>query len=263
MIMTPSLHTQLPSTVSALPTSLQTLIASIRRYANITPDLAQQLLGDANISERDVAAWANFNHPASHSYGRKLVYAEPHFEILVMSWAEGDYSAIHDHGVAQWGAVQCFGLAEHNVYRLADRQLWLVEQGLSYPNSVTAVDRDLIHQMGNPSKLEFLSLHVYGSVAGHGSVTGDARVFDLFESSIQHTNGGVFFCLPDADISYRIPGLTGDRDTTLLHHQWMISRVHRLLESGEECDRRLLRERERQLRERIGRLRLVNSGTTV
>ncbi|MEL7085973.1 MAG: cysteine dioxygenase family protein [Cyanobacteria bacterium P01_A01_bin.3] len=260
--MTPSLHSKLAATSLDLPPSIQTLIASIRSQSNITPDLARQLIVDANITEHELAPWANFQHPVAHSYGRKLIYAEPHFEILVMSWAEGDYSAIHDHGVAQWGAVQCFGLAEHNVYQLNNRTLRLVEQGLSYPNSVNAVDSDLIHQMGNPSRVEFLSLHVYGCAAGHPSVTSDAGVFDLFEGCIHHTDGGVFFCLPESDISYRIEGLRGDRDTTLMHHQWMLARVQRMLGSDEECDRRWLREREVQLLDRIERLRSTSPAAT-
>ena len=262
MLMTPSLHAQLPATALHLPSSLQTLIASIRSRSNITPDVARQLVLDAKITAKDVAPWANFRHPASHSYGRKLVYAEPQFEILVMSWAEGDYSAIHDHGVAQWGAVQCFGLAEHNVYRLTGRTLQLVEQGLSYPNSVNAVNNSLIHQMGNPSRMEFMSLHVYGSEALYSSVTSDARVFDLFEGSIQHTDGGVFFCLPDSDISHRLDGLQGNRDTTLMHHQWMLARVQTILRSDEHCDRRWLIEREHELLEHIERLRLPKPAAT-
>ena len=64
----------------------------------MTPAIARQCVLDANLRAEDLTAWADFDHPVEDSYGRRLVYDGGDFEIMVMSWAPGDFSAIHDHG---------------------------------------------------------------------------------------------------------------------------------------------------------------------
>lgn len=74
-----------------------------------------------------------------------------------MSWVPGDFSAIHDHGAAQWGAVKSFGEAEHAVFiqqngtlRTCSRQSCSRQ---SFPEgSVFPVSHDFIHQMWMPQR---------------------------------------------------------------------------------------------------------------
>ncbi|WP_299488123.1 cysteine dioxygenase family protein [Acaryochloris sp. IP29b_bin.137] len=211
-----------------LPKSLESLIQLIRQQSYMTPKIACQCVQDANIKAEDLMFWADFEHPLADSYGRHLVYEDKNFEIMVMSWAPGDFSAFHDHGAAQWGAVQSFGQAEHSIYQLQDTILTTQAILPFNAGSVIAVDHDLIHQMGNPGQESFLSLHVYGSEDHQGAVTGDARIFDLFSGKIQFTNGGVFFCLPEDLVTHEIEGLWGDRPTLLRHHQQMLDRIERM-----------------------------------
>ena len=175
--------------------------------------------------------WASFDHPVSDSYGRKLVFNGGHFEVMVMSWLPGDFSAIHDHGATEWGAVQCFGSAEHFIYQLSGSRLSSPESAPYTPGLVRAVDHSLIHQMGNKSSQPFLSLHVYGCAGASDSITGDARVFDLFENSIQHTDSGVFFNLSEDLINSRRYGLSAATDTLFIHHCLMRDRLQRILDS--------------------------------
>ena len=222
---------QLLSSASTLtlPLSLQSLIQTLQQHPTLIPDQARQLVMAADIRAEDLQAWADFEHPITDSYGRRLVYDGGHFEIMVMSWVPGDVSAIHDHGAAQWGAVQCFGPAEHSVYQMVEDQLTTAYVSLVKPGTVMAVDHNLIHQMGNPGSEPFLSMHVYGCAEPVDTVTQNARIFDLFEGTIQYTDGGVFFCLPPAQVNRRVEGLQGDTATTLRHHQQMLARVSRML----------------------------------
>lgn len=219
---------QIEITSLALPKSLESLIQRLRQEPQMTPQVACQCVQEAHIEAEDLMFWADFEHPLADSYGRHLVYEEKNFEIMVMSWAPGDSSAFHDHGSAQWGAVQSFGQAEHSTYQLQDNLLSIQAIMPFNTGSVIAVDHDLIHQMGNPGDKPFLSLHVYGSEDHQGAVTGDARIFDLFSGKIQFTNGGVFFCLPDDLVTHEIKGLRGDRSTLLRHHQQMLDRIERM-----------------------------------
>ena len=218
--------------VHNLPDSLQHLIFLLSQTKHLTSHQVHQSLQQAQVQEKDLMPWANFDHPVTHSYGRKLVYDGGYFEIMVMSWLPGDVSAIHDHGATQWGAVQCFGKASHWAYQLNDRVLQTQEYREITPGQIVRVSHELIHQMGNYSQDAFLSLHVYGMSYESSSITGNARVFDLFEQSIQYTDGGVFFCLPEQEISRKTFGLNADPASTLRHHQQMRERISSILRTS-------------------------------
>ncbi len=233
----------LNSTVSSsqgLSSSLEYLISSIQNQPQMTPEKARQYLVKARVNPEELSPWANFDHSPADSYGRQMVYDGGYFEVMVMSWVPGDHSAIHDHGSAQWGAVQFFGEAKHFVYTLENGVLTTSAEMNFKAGSVWSVDHDLIHQMGNASQSPFLSLHIYGGDKLTGSVTSDTRLFDLFEGSIQYTDGGVFFGLPEAQISQRSYGLRGDCATTLRHNQQMRERICRMLAANNYSDTDLI-----------------------
>ncbi|MCG8364781.1 MAG: cysteine dioxygenase family protein [Pseudanabaenales cyanobacterium] len=212
-----------------LPDSLQHLILTLKSQPQLTPAGVRQCVMDAQIPPEDLLPWADFNHPPTDSYGRKQIYRDEGLEVMVMSWAPGDYSAIHDHGATQWGAVQFLGHVDHYSYTLNDGILQTQARVHFKPGDVAAVDHDLIHQMGNPGPGPCLSLHVYGCNTPQANITGNARIFDLFEGCIQKTDGGVFFSLPDHLINQRQMGLKGDEETTLRHHYQMRDRLHKIV----------------------------------
>ncbi len=215
--------------IKRLPVSLQCLIFLLSQTKQLTSDRVYQSLLHANVKQSELMPWATFDHPVADSYGRNLVYHGGYFEIMVMSWVPGDVSAIHDHGQAQWGAVQCFGQAIHTVYELVGRKLHPLADLPLFPSRIVEVNHDLIHQMSNCSQKPFLSLHIYGCPDANDSITGDARIFDLWSDNIQYTNGGVFFCLPETEISHRGQKIEADPLTTLRHHQQMRDRILRIL----------------------------------
>ncbi|MGB0561601.1 MAG: cysteine dioxygenase [Spirulinaceae cyanobacterium] len=224
-----------------LPASLQSLIAQIQHHASLTPARLRDSVQAAQVQPHDLWPWADFEHPVTDGYGRQLVYDGGSFEIMVMSWREGDFSAIHDHGATEWGVVQSFGQAAHYTYQLEGNLLTTRERCDFVPREIKLVDHDLIHQMGNGGSAPFLSLHVYGcDRAPAAGITGNARIFDLWEHCIQYTDGGVFFALPEQDIRGRTPGIRGDRATTRRHHQQLRDRLERMVAVQPEpgwCDR--------------------------
>lgn len=219
-----------------LPESLRTIVETAARDGISSPAAAQRLLRDAEISLDDVLPWAEFDHNAADGYGRNAVALGEKFELMVMSWAPGDFSAIHDHGSTEWGAVLYFGEAEHAVYKVVNDELQTVHRTQMRAGDVNQVDHTLIHQMGNSSDEPFVSVHLYGCdepVGESGSVTADARIFDLEEQTIQLTSGGVFYCLPEDQIERREPGIRADAATTIVHHEQMLDRIERMVLAGE------------------------------
>ena len=190
---------------------LKRLIDGLSAQIKPEPDRLLALVDSAGVTAEELEPWADDGHSARDSYGRQLVWHGGHVELMVMTWLPGDFSAIHDHGLAQWGAVQCFGQAEHYTYEL-DRLHLCHEEALPYESGqVRLVTPSLIHQMGNAGTERFLSLHVYGCRDVRPAITASARVFELDEGCIQFTNGGVFFGLPETEIVRRQAGLTADQ----------------------------------------------------
>jgi len=211
------------------PSSIQMLISLLSQSKTFSPLSVKRCIERANVSANDLIPWADFSHPVSDSYGRKLVFHGGYFEIMVMSWAPGDYSAIHDHGCAQWGAVQSFGRADHYVYEYKKGGLTTRYPAHYRPGMIHEVDNSLIHQMGNPGETSFFSLHVYGCVSHREMITGNARIFDLLDGCVHYGDGGAFFCLPEENIKRRRYGIRGDEETTFRHHQQMSDRLKRIL----------------------------------
>lgn len=209
-----------------LPASIQYIINGLKVERNRSPLGLMRLIENAQVQEEELKPWATFDHPAADSYGRQLVFAGDGFEVMVMSWLPGDFSAIHDHGHAQWGAVQIFGAAEHATFRIHNNTLETTARWSVVPGSVLPVQHDLIHQMGNPGAARFLSLHVYGLETDHESITGDARIFDPVEGKIHRVDGGVFFALPAEEIERTESGYRGDYATRL---RFLVEDIHRRL----------------------------------
>ena len=237
------------TTTQTLPASLQRLIDTIQASRErMTPGVARKLVLEADVQQQDLEPWADYDHPLADSYGRKLVYEDEFFEVMVMSWEVGDVSAIHDHGYTQWGAVQVFGPAEHGMFLVEDDHLTTLARDPLTPGRVMGVGNRLIHQMANKSNERFLSLHVYGVSEGEGldapSVTADARVWNLAEGVIQHTGGGVFFTLPEEQIDGILEGPTCDYVSWLHDTVECLRRVRR---ARSEADSPRLAEQQTQL----------------
>jgi len=194
---------------------IEKLIRKIETHERLTPSLAKKILEESELTTGDVASWSDFEHSKEDSYGRKLVYNGDFFELMVMSWVDGDMAAIHDHGHTQWGAVKLLGAAEHATFKITDDKLTTTSREFFQAGSVLAVNHDMIHQMGNIGQQPYLTVHLYGAYDVNDGITSNARLYDLDEGKIQFTDGGVFFDLPEAQINRRIDGPKADFPTTI------------------------------------------------
>lgn len=210
---------------NSLPPSVRCLIDRIEATDKLTPTLCRDFLQEADITAKDLQPWSDFGHPKADSYGRNLVHDGGFFELMVMSWIDGDMAAIHDHGYTQWGAVRVYGQIEHAVFKVEDGRLVTADRREFSAGSVVGVAHDLIHQMGNVGQEPYLTLHLYGCHGRQGDVTGDTRLYDLDEGKIQVTSAGVFFNLPEGDIARRQDAPRADFPTYLRHQVEMLKRL--------------------------------------
>ena len=203
----------------SLPVSVNNLIKSLDKKTDFSPSEIRKILDSANISADSLMPWANFDHDINDGYGRALIHATEHYEIMVMSWMPRDYSAIHNHGYTEWGAVQVFGKLEHRCFRLdkENHLTTLLKEKLEV-GEIIVVNQNLIHQMGNPYDEKALSLHVYGTTQNPDNVTDNSQLYEIGKGEIQLVNGGVFYDLKNNSINNRKSGLTSDRLTEISHY---------------------------------------------
>lgn len=223
-----------PDITSTLPASLQRIVHALRQSTTLRPMQLKRIVEEAGVQAADLMPWADFEHPVTDSYGRKLAYKEARFEIMVMSWLPGDFSGLHDHGYTQYGAVQVFGEAEHAAFHVEEDTIRTLARWTLRPGEVISVSHSLVHQMGNPGREPFLSLHVYGTPEAHENITGEARVFDLERQVIQRVDGGVFFALPPEAVLREEPGPEADFPTYLRYLVEWQRRLQRMAEAGIE-----------------------------
>ncbi|MEN8249633.1 MAG: cysteine dioxygenase family protein [Bacteroidota bacterium] len=193
----------------------------LRRFLHDDPDMTISKVVDyvekAAITEEDLLPFADFDHPVEDGYGRKLAVGEDHFEIMVMSWKPGDFSAVHDHGYTTWGAVQVFGNVMHHSFVNKDDVFQLSSKEILPYGTIIKVNNPLIHQMGNVTTKPYMTLHIYGDNEYVGDVTTDSKIYELENNLIKETTGGAFFNLPD-DKVYNIKHM-GEIDYDTLIHQ--------------------------------------------
>ena len=233
------------TTKTSLPASIRSLVDKIEAARQLTPAETRGYLEEADISTADLEPWADFGHPAADSYGRRLVYDGGFFELMVMSWIDGDMAALHDHGYTQWGAVKLYGQIEHAVFKVKDGVLTTADRREIAAGSVIAVAHDLIHQMGNVGQEPYLTLHLYGCYGRDSGVTANAHLYELDEGKIQLTNGGVFFNLPESEIVDRRAAPPADFPTRLRFKVELLRRL--MAQHGTLAAGSMESERERRL----------------
>jgi predicted metal-dependent enzyme (double-stranded beta helix superfamily) len=209
----------------SLPPSLARLVAmlksAITSEGKLTPLKAKTLVLEAEVQVEDMMQYADFDHPIEDCYGRKLVYDNGNFEVMVMSWNPGDYSSIHNHGYTQWGVVQVFGNTHHMIYQVKNNKMSFAKKELLMAGTAIKVNNGLIHQMGNATSDRYLTLHVYGANDRDEAITADAKNYDLELDRVAHTCGGAFFNLPADNVHDVEPGVEPTREV-FMHYTYLL-----------------------------------------
>lgn len=184
---------------SVFPKSLQSLISDL---SGCKENHNQQVLGiiqQTRFYPRDFEPFYTFNHPDSMSYGRKLIFDNGNFKILLMSWKPGDFTAIHNHGYAEWGCVYFFGDAAHRLYTVENNRLTSVKKDTYGEGQIASVCGDLTHLMGNAGNHNLSTLHIYGSNSRRANILENAKIFAPEHEKI-FTTMGIAFLNMSADL---------------------------------------------------------------
>jgi len=144
------------------------------------------------LTDNDFAPFTTFNHPKKESYGRRLIFDNGNFKILLMSWTPGDFTAIHNHGIAEFGCVYFFGEATHRLYSFNNDELKIIKKDIFHKSQIVPVRGDLTHLMGNAGSGDFATLHIYGSNRHPDNITTNAKVYVPEEKKVFTTTGSAY-----------------------------------------------------------------------
>jgi len=193
-----------------IPTSITKLINEVNEERYLTSSRIADLLNFSSIKMNDLFSYVKFDHPQYESYGRKMIWNGGFFKLMLMTWNPGDFTAAHDHGAVEWGAVKCFGEFKHIIYNNENNTLKVKSDNIIPDGTVAKVNPDLIHQMGNNSKDHIFSLHLYGSNSVEKNISRNSRIFDITNNKIVITDGQAFLDLQESLVKKIVYGLNPD-----------------------------------------------------
>ena len=175
-----------------LSNSLNTIINELKKLQTVNNKMVKDIVGYTKPSVRELEKYNLFQHCLTESYGRQLIHDNGRFKLLLMSWQPGDFTAIHNHGHAEWGCVYTFGDATHRLYNIENDKLVLTESNCFKKGEIASVCGNLTHLMGNSTNKEFFTLHIYGSNKLNSNISADAKVFVPEHKKAVTTNGSAY-----------------------------------------------------------------------
>ena len=232
-----------------LPESIERLIGKLGPKESCTPSELAEIVLACNIQAEELMEFTDFDHSPDESYGKTLLYKGDNFEVVLLSWSAGDFSCIHNHGISEWGVVKVFGELEHRTFDI-QRNFMRTESIVHFNSGViSTIDESLIHQMGNPTDRNIISLHIYGLNQYAPKVTQDSKLYDLTSGMVLKTDGGAFYEADLRSVTLTDDLVYGDYPTWLNNLVHQIDRIKAMgefsrlkdllysLRSTDHCDR--------------------------
>jgi len=118
-------------------------------------------LDELEIDCHEVASYIRFSR---RGYTRNLVRGGAWYNVLVLCWANGQRSPIHDHQGSSCGVRVLRGTATETLFEFApNRHVKALFSRDLTPGSVCGSQDDDIHQVSNlqPGDVDLVTLHVY------------------------------------------------------------------------------------------------------
>jgi predicted metal-dependent enzyme (double-stranded beta helix superfamily) len=200
--------------LSGLTGTVRSLIEALEREAPQGQAELLRVVERAAVDERDLQALHTFDHDPNLSYGRRCLWQGPHIGVYAMSWAPGDFTALHGHGRAEFGLVLFLGAAAHRRYDVRGNEVRLAAaETVPAGTAVGVCTGDFYHAMGNSGDRPFMTLHIYGAYGATGCANDGARVFELETDRITVTGGSAYLHMPAQYRKSYATGIRVDLDT--------------------------------------------------
>ena len=236
------------------PKRLKRLVWLLQSRKTLTAGVVRASIRAANIRLDELLPWVELSHSAWASYGESCLYSSSAFEIVVRTWAPGDFSAIHANDGLIWEVVQCFGAMEFYSYTLQGETLRANGKKQVSPGAILQMGGGAISQMGNMGQLPAIALHIRHRDRASKTAKASTRIFDLFSGTVQETNEGEHFSVSATQPIQSSVYFSGDWKTRWRYYQQLRDRLQRILD-GKSPNVEALREKLNIVEGRIAILR--------
>ena len=184
---------------------LKSLILDIKNQSRMDNSILIDIVQANKLASKDIAPFMTFDHENTQSYGRKLIYDNGNFKILLMSWIPGDCTAIHDHGNLEWGCEHFFNEATHRTYKIENGELKIAEKDNSQTDQIASVSGDLIHLLCNLDTEKIATLHIYGSNTRSNKIAEGTKVYIPELKKVLTTMGSAYLNMNTDSMSSDMP----------------------------------------------------------
>lgn len=133
---------------------------SLKHARVLSQSEIRRLLSDLMIdpSDSDVQAVLQYD---PQNYTRNFVLSTETVQVLVLRWAPGQASKIHDHGQSNCGLRVLSGRATETVYQGTLNDCVPSEQTPLEPGAIRVNPGTYIHRIENDNAEPLITLHVY------------------------------------------------------------------------------------------------------
>ncbi len=142
--------------------TLSAFFEALDRYSGSIPlDELEPRLRALDISLDNVCEFAKFS---SDCYRRNLIHEGPAYQALILCWANGQCSPIHDHRGSSCGVLIIHGTATETVFKRGANGMIIPTGTREIPQGSVCGSYDAdIHEMSNlqPGGAKLVTLHIY------------------------------------------------------------------------------------------------------
>lgn len=156
--------------------TLSAFFEALDRYRGSIPlDELEPRLRALDLSFDNVREFAKFSPDC---YRRNLIHEGPAYQALILCWANGQCSPIHDHRGSSCGVLIIHGTATETVFKRGAKGMIIPAGTREIPQGSVCCSYDAdIHEMSNlqPGGANLVTLHIYSPpllVMGTYSLTG-------------------------------------------------------------------------------------------
>jgi len=193
--------------------TIKKIVDAIEGQKQVDNSWLVSFLQRIDIKPESLSKYQDFTHGNDKSYGRKVVYEGANFIVYVMSWAPGDFTAIHSHGFSDWGSVVFFADTNHRLYEADGQKIRLAGKSIIPKGSVVPVTGDFVHAMGNLTDTPFITLHIYGSNKAISNANDFSLVYEIEKKQIQTTSGAAYINISENLSKKTVHGLQTNVET--------------------------------------------------
>lgn len=176
--------------------TLREFLSDLDQYAERIPlDVLCEKMNQLSLSLADVKA---FEHYGKECYQRNLMHTGPAYQALILCWANGQRSTIHDHVGSSCGVYVIKGTATETIFNWSDNKMIYPTATHHHEEGYVCASQDEdMHQVSNlqAGEAPLVTLHIYSpallTMNCYSLTSSEVRQFNDPVQQMYHHGAGI------------------------------------------------------------------------